>query len=52
MEHAVIVKKFIDNKLLTVPASNNVIRILPPLISSKENILEALDIIQQSLHEI
>ncbi len=52
MEHAVIVKKFIDNKLLTVPASDNVIRILPPLISSKENILEALDIIQQSLHEI
>ena len=52
MEHAIIVKKFIDNKLLTVPASDNVIRILPPLISNKEDILLALEKIKKSLQEI
>jgi acetylornithine/N-succinyldiaminopimelate aminotransferase len=52
MEHAIIVKKFIDNKLLTVPASDNVIRILPPLISNKEDILLALERIKKSLQEI
>ena len=51
IEHAKIVQKFIDHKLLTVPASDNVIRILPPLISTKENIIEALEIIDKSLSE-
>jgi len=51
IEHAKIVQKFIDHKLLTVPASDNVIRILPPLISTKENIIEALEIIDKSLSD-
>ena len=51
IEHAKIVQKFIDHKLLTVPASDNVIRILPPLISTKENIIEALEIIDKSVSE-
>jgi acetylornithine/succinyldiaminopimelate/putrescine aminotransferase len=48
----ITIKKFIDNKLLTVPASDNVIRILPPLISNKEDILLALERIKKSLQEI
>ncbi len=51
IEHAKIVEKFIDHKLLTVLASDNVIRILPPLISTKENIIEALEKIDKSLSE-
>lgn len=51
IEHAKIVEKFIENFLLTVPASNNVIRILPPLISTKENILEAINKIDLSLKD-
>lgn len=50
IEHAQIVKAFISQKFLTVPASDNVIRILPPLIANKENILEALDKIETSLN--
>lgn len=51
IEHAKIVEKFIEKFLLTVPASNNVIRILPPLISSQNNIIEAITKIDQALDE-
>ena len=51
IEHAQIVQKFIDHKFLSVPASDNVIRILPPLISTKENIIEAIEKINDSLND-
>ena len=38
-----------DNKLLTIPASNNVIRIIPPLIITKKEIKLALQIIEKTL---
>ncbi len=49
IEHAKIVQKFIDHKLLSVPASDNVIRLLPPLISNQEHICEAIEKINLSL---
>lgn len=51
IEHARVVEKFIEKFLLTVPASNNVIRILPPLISNQSNIVEAITKIDQALDE-
>lgn len=52
VEHATIVQKFIDNGLLTVPAGNNVIRIIPPLIINQSNIEEAADIMRRSFKEM
>lgn len=49
IEHNEIVKKMISNKLLTVPAGNNVIRIIPPLILEKHHIEEAIQKIRASL---
>lgn len=49
IEHNEIVKKLIANKLLTVPAGNNVIRIIPPLILEKHHIEEAIKKIRASL---
>lgn len=49
IEHNEIVKKMISNKLLTVPAGNNVIRIIPPLILEKYHIQEAIEKIRASL---
>jgi acetylornithine/N-succinyldiaminopimelate aminotransferase len=52
IENAEIVKKFIENGLLTIPAGENVIRILPPLIISLENVAEAIAKIEKSFAEI
>ena len=41
------IKKLMDNKLLTIRASENVIRILPPLNVKKKEIDEALKIIKK-----
>ena len=42
---------FQKNKLLTVKASDNVIRILPPLNVQKEEIDEGIDIINKTLKQ-
>ncbi len=44
-----VVKKLIENGLLTVPAGENVIRLLPPLIITSENIVEAKEKIEKTL---
>ena len=41
------VKKLLDNKLLTIRAAENVIRLLPPLNVKKENIDEAIVILRK-----
>ena len=41
------IKKLLDNKLLTVKAGENVIRLLPPLIVKKKNIDEAVAILRK-----
>jgi acetylornithine/LysW-gamma-L-lysine aminotransferase len=43
------VKEMQDNGLLTIPTGANVIRILPPLIFSKENSDDAVKIIRNAL---
>ena len=48
IENIELVKKFIENGLLTVPAGENVIRILPPLIITSENVAEAKEIMEKS----
>ena len=42
---------FYNNKLITVKASDNVIRILPPLNVKKEEIDESIDIINKTLKQ-
>jgi acetylornithine/N-succinyldiaminopimelate aminotransferase len=46
-----IVKTFIKNELLTIPAGENVIRILPPLIIDSNHVKEALEKIRTSFLE-
>jgi acetylornithine/N-succinyldiaminopimelate aminotransferase len=41
------VKKLLDNKLLTIRASENVVRLLPPLNVKRENIDEAIVILRK-----
>ncbi len=52
VENAKLVEKFIENGLLTVPAADNVIRIIPPLIITSKNVKEAREKIEKSLKEI
>lgn len=47
-----LVEKFIENGLLTVPAADNVIRIIPSLIITSKNVKEAKEKIEKSLREI
>ncbi len=49
IENTAVVKKFIENGLLTIPAGENVIRILPPLIINSDHIKEAKVKIEKSL---
>jgi len=41
------IKKLLDNKLLTIRAAENVVRLLPPLNVKKENIDEAIAILKK-----
>jgi acetylornithine/N-succinyldiaminopimelate aminotransferase len=52
IENAELVKKFIENGLLTIPAGENVIRILPPLIIASEHMKEGITKIQKTLHSL
>ena len=47
-----IVTSLKDNGLLTVPAAENVIRILPPLIINQGHIDESIKIIDQTLSQL
>ena len=46
-DQTMFIKKLMDNKLLTIRAAENVIRILPPLNVKKNEISSALKIINQ-----
>ena len=46
------IKKLMDNKLLTIRAAENVVRILPPLNVKKNEINQALRIIKKVCSEI
>ena len=45
------IQKLMDNKLLTIRAGENVIRILPPLTVNKKEINQAINIIKKVCNE-
>src|SRR3989338_31525 len=47
IENNELVKKFIANGLLAIPAGENVIRIMPPLIITQEHMMEAIEKMQK-----
>ena len=51
-DQAKFIKKLMDNKLLTIRAAENVVRILPPLNVKKNEINQALRIIKKVCSEI
>jgi acetylornithine/N-succinyldiaminopimelate aminotransferase len=51
-ENNLIVKELINNHLLTIPAGDNIVRLLPPLITQKQHIEEAIIKIKQSFNNI
>lgn len=51
-ENVTIVQKFIENEFLAIPAGENVVRILPPLIIEPEHIAEAVIKIRKSLEAL
>lgn len=51
-DNAVIVEKLRENRLLTVPASDNVIRLLPPLIVEKQHIDDAVKKLNQTFRKL
>ena len=51
-EQTLFVKKLMDNKLLTIRAAENVVRILPPLNVKKKEIDQALNIINKVCLEL
>ena len=47
VDQTAFIKKLMDNKLLTIKAAENVVRILPPLNVKKENIDQAIVILRK-----
>ena len=52
IENEMIIEKMREEKLLTVKASDNVIRLLPPLILQKSHVDEAIDKILKALSKL
>jgi 4-aminobutyrate aminotransferase-like enzyme len=48
----IVVNRLMENGLLTIPAGPRVIRLLPPLIVDKEQVQQALEIIQLTLRSL
>jgi len=46
-DQVLFIKKLIDNKLLTIRAAENVVRLLPPLNVNKQNIDQAIVILRK-----
>jgi acetylornithine/N-succinyldiaminopimelate aminotransferase len=44
--------KVFENKLLTMPARNNVLRLLPPLIIQESHVAQAGEILERTLNEL
>lgn len=52
VENSILVGKMIDNGVLTVPAGDNVVRMLPPMILEESHIDEAVAALDKSCGEI
>jgi len=48
VENTALLAKLFDNGMLTVPAADNIIRLLPPLVVGEDNVREALEILDRS----
>ena len=48
----IVIKKLMDNNLLTIRAAENVVRILPPLNVKKSEINQSLKIIKKVCSEL
>ena len=48
----IFIKKLMDNRLLTIRAAENVVRVLPPLNVKKNELDEALKIISKVCKEL
>ena len=44
-----IVKKAIENGLLVITAGSNVLRFVPPLVITRENVDEMIEILEKSM---
>ena len=51
-DQTIFIKKLMDNKLLTIRAAENVVRILPPLNVKKKEVDQALKIINKVCKEL
>ena len=51
-EPSKFMEKLLKNKLITVKAGSNVIRLYPPLIIKKEQILEGIHILEKVCEEM
>ena len=51
-DQANFIKKLMDNKLLTIRAAENVVRILPPLNVKKNEIDQAIKVIKKVCIEV
>ena len=47
-----IIEMFVLNGLLTIPADDNIVRLAPPLIISKNEVNQAIAIIRKVLNQI
>ena len=52
MPNSDLAKILREKGLLVVPASNNVIRLLPPLNITKKEVQEAIDIINEAVNDL
>lgn len=52
IENNIVVKQFLKNYLLTIPAGENVIRILPPLIIESKHIKLGIAKMEKAFHEL
>ena len=50
--NVMISNKLKKNKLLSVPAADNVIRLAPPLIINKKNVDDAINIIEETFKKL
>ncbi len=48
VENTVLLARLFDNAMLTVPAADNVVRLLPPLVIGEDHVREALEILDLS----
>nr|ADI23452.1 ornithine/acetylornithine aminotransferase [uncultured nuHF1 cluster bacterium HF0770_35I22] len=48
VENGVVVNSLMENGLLTVPAGDNVVRLIPPLIIDDEQVSEAINILHET----